>query len=268
LVTYPGDVSTGPTSGSIDLNITAGATFMNENFGIQPTSTVLPQHPSANPFGNANSNADVDTAFVKGLYHLVLNRDADAGGLASWVTALENNTVSFAQVSTTFYHSTEYLTDLVESYYVTYLGRQGDAGGVASWVAALASGATVQQVVFQFLASPEYSTLHSSNVDFVESLYANILGRTGDSGGVTSFVNSLNSGTPRGAIIPIFLGSAEHDERVIQSLYVVFLARQGESSGVQGWLTNLEAGSTTFIDMAAAFAGSGEFVLRAEGAVG
>jgi hypothetical protein len=48
-----------------------------------------------------------DDGFVDMLYHTALNREADAGGRASWVGLLENHTLDRADVLLGFANSVE-----------------------------------------------------------------------------------------------------------------------------------------------------------------
>ena len=70
-----------------------------------------------------------NSAFVSQLYMTVLNRPADAGGLAAWTAALDAGTVTQAQVAHDFMTSPEFYTDLVTGYYQTYLGRARTRAG-------------------------------------------------------------------------------------------------------------------------------------------
>ena len=170
VVTYPGDNPTTPTAVVINANSSTA------NFGLQPESTILPTTPNPAPFAGGGN------AVVEGLYRNILGRDADPAGLANWDAQLKAGE-SATQVANQFFQSSEYLTNVVKSYYQTYLGRAGDPAGVASWVSQLQAGMSEKAVATAFLSSPEYSAKHGTDADFVQSLYANVLGRAGDSAG-------------------------------------------------------------------------------------
>jgi hypothetical protein len=246
--------------------LVAGQNQTGLDFGLQNDSSVLPMAANAAPFGTAPANLDL--AFVTGLYHLVLGRGPDTAGLTSWVNGLQGGALDFAQVVSGFYHSEEYFTRLVESYYEGFLDRAGEESGVAGWVHALQSGRSAQDVARAFFASPEYTALHPDNTDFVRSLYHNVLGREPDPSGLASWVASLDAGVDRATVAASFLTSTEADLRAINALYLAVLARQGESAGVDGWLASLQNGSLSLADLASAFLTSPEFLNRAGSVVG
>src|SRR5262249_5171764 len=79
------------------------------------------------------------SAFVKGRYRHVLNRNPDPTGLNAWVQQLQMG-VSRSQLAAVFWNSAEHRTIEVDFYYQTYLGRPADPAGRTAWVNALLSG--------------------------------------------------------------------------------------------------------------------------------
>jgi hypothetical protein len=79
------------------------------------------------------------TQYVTALYNEVLGRSPDVGS-AGWVGALDNGTLSEAQVAGIFINSGEALRDVVDAYYMAYLVRPADSQGEAGFVKALQSG--------------------------------------------------------------------------------------------------------------------------------
>ncbi|MBV8076430.1 MAG: DUF4214 domain-containing protein, partial [Planctomycetaceae bacterium] len=97
----------------------------------------------------------------------------------------------------------------------------------------------------------------------VESLYENLLGRTGDSAGTAFWTTNLGAGTNRATVAADFIGSTESDTRVIDGDYTAFLARVGETSEVNSWLAQVQNGSMTLPEVAAGIIGSSEYTTRA-----
>jgi hypothetical protein len=234
------------------------------NLGLQPASILTPVEPSAAPFGSSNPN--VATAEIVGLYTLILGRSADAGGLASWLAALNSGT-SIGQIANTFLHSPERLTDEVNSYYQTFLGRAGDPGGIQNWVSAMEAGMTEQQVVNAFLNAPEFSQVHASNTAFIQALYGDMLGRTASAAEVASWNTTLTTGTTRSSVILDIADSAEAQKRAVDSYYVAFLARQTDAAGETFWVDSILSGAETLDGVAASILGSPEFASRAAATV-
>ncbi len=110
-----------------------------------------------------------NTGFVTQLYHDLLGRAPDPGGLAAWTNAIanftnnnsnnEDNNLDFGargDVAFLILSSQEARMDQVESYYQQFLGRMADPGGLASWVGLLQNGKTNEFVVAGIVGSEEY----------------------------------------------------------------------------------------------------------------
>jgi CSLREA domain-containing protein len=95
-----------------------------------------------------------NAGFVTALFQDVLNRQPDAGGLASFEQRLANG-VSRGTVAALIFSSPEYLNDLVASDYQTLLGRTPDPTGAAGFFLALNSGANDAAVEATILGSAE-----------------------------------------------------------------------------------------------------------------
>ncbi|EPX62761.1 hypothetical protein D187_008949 [Cystobacter fuscus DSM 2262] len=118
--------------------------------------------------------------YVKYLYEILLGRVADASGMSTWTTALDNGSRTRVQVQVAFLNSNEYRTyrlatgnytpastmdAMSNTYFVTYayavlLGRDPDASGLAAYVNALQTGTTRGDVVEALVSSNEYKTRH------------------------------------------------------------------------------------------------------------
>ncbi|MCZ8183821.1 MAG: DUF4214 domain-containing protein [Beijerinckiaceae bacterium] len=189
--------------GGQDLTSTAGGFIASQEF--------------ANVYGNL-SNA----AFVSTLYNNVLGRAADAQGLNDWVNLL-NGGMSRASVVVGFSESLEFQisSDIlahsgqVYRIYDSAFNRQADAGGLEGWVNAMYAGAKIGDLVNGFMNSAEFTNAYGpinalSNTDFVNLLYSNVLNRAADSGGLASWVASLDGGTSRASVFLSFSESQEH----------------------------------------------------------
>jgi Domain of unknown function (DUF4214) len=140
--------------------------------------------------GQINATAlDNAHAYVQGLYNDVLGRTGTMAELNAWVNVL--NSQGQAAVANGILRSGESLGRIVDSLYLRFLGRNSDAAGRASWVGRLQQGATLESVEAGFLTSPEY--LGHIDTDFVQSLYINILGRTGSAGELAAWNNQIQT---------------------------------------------------------------------------
>ena len=108
-------------------------------------------------------------------------------------------------------------TTFVTQLYTNLLGRNPDTGGLNTYVNALNSGAvTRKNLVTGFANSSEFTNAAASlsNTAFVNRLYIGVLGRTPDTGGITSWVKALNARSVNKAqVTQAFLSSAEFRNR-------------------------------------------------------
>ncbi|MEC3863263.1 DUF4214 domain-containing protein [Mesobacterium sp. TK19101] len=175
-----------------------------------------------------------NTEFVQLLYQNVLNRAADAGGLANWVDQLDGGATR-AQVVLGFSESPEFITntsveaanftlarnpaswsdEMFRAYHAT-LDRDPDLGGFSGWIEQLANGTPLVNVITGFVNSTEFQNTYGalSNTQFVELLYQNVLNRAADAGGLADWVGQLDGGTSRAQVV---LGFSESPEFIANS---------------------------------------------------
>ncbi|UOA27117.1 DUF4214 domain-containing protein [Pseudosulfitobacter sp. DSM 107133] len=170
-----------------------------------------------------------DSAFVTLLYRNVLDRDPDAGGLAGWLSAMEdgaarlnvvlgfsesrefiNNTAATATAYTIGRDTASWSDDVFRVYQAT-LGRVPDAAGFAGWSDNLVNGTPLVDVVSGFVRSREFQNTYGAldNSDFIELLYQNVLGRAADAGGLAGWLAQLEGGATRAQVVLGFSQSGE-----------------------------------------------------------
>ncbi len=99
-----------------------------------------------------------DEAFLNLLYEEILGRPADPGGIAFWLSRMQDpvDPATRSEVLESFLLSNE---DFVTFLYVELLQRDPDAGGYSFWLAALANGMTRDEAFDAFVNSQEYLAL-------------------------------------------------------------------------------------------------------------
>jgi hypothetical protein len=239
----------------VDVPFTLDTKFSPTAVNLQTSPTLFLPNPTHSP----------SVAYVQGLYHNVLGRDADPDGLNAWVDALSKGTPR-SQIVQAFWQSTEHHADEVDSYYRYYLGRIEGPAEQSSWIEQLNNGLSEDQAVLQFLGSAEYSKLHASNNDFVTALYSQVLGRIPDAAGFSSFLSSLAGGASRSAVASDFLHSDEANELAINSYYFASLKRAPAAAEIDSWL-QLTQGGGALADIAQYFLASDEYVADAQASV-
>jgi streptogramin lyase len=255
------DASGQPTSAQT-VGFTSGGATVADNIFIQATSSILPLTHLANPFGTGNP--DVSTAEVTGLYNIILGRAPDAPGLAGWVGALKDGSLTLTQEATFFLDSTEYESRAITSYYEDFLGRTPAPSEVAGWVDYMQAGHSEEQVAQLFLAGAPYSALHPTNADFIESIYGNVLGRAASALEVLGWENYLNSGGTRAFLVQSAISAS--DTLAVQGFDAIFLGWPPYPEGDAIYVSGLQNG-LTLADVAADFASSFAYIQRANATV-
>src|SRR5262249_47715955 len=146
----------------------------------------------------------------------------------------------------------------VDQLYSQILGRTADAGGRAAFVNALLNGATEQDVAAQLFASGEYQAAHPSDPVFIAALYQQLLSRDPSNAEISGWVQALQNGLSRNAVIRAFLTSSEFYTNIILCDYKSLLNRDADAAGEQAWLSALTSGRMTLQNMTEAFLASGE----------
>ena len=101
--------------------------------------------------------------------------------------------------------------------YKAAFDRIPDLGGLGFWIASADAGVTGLEIAQGFINSPEFLVMYganSTNADFVDRLYLNILDRPGEQVGRDYWIETLNSGAPREAILLDFSESPENQANV------------------------------------------------------
>lgn len=101
--------------------------------------------------------------------------------------------------------------------YKAAFDRIPDLGGLGFWIASMDIGVTGIEVAQGFINSAEFLAMYgadSSNADFVDRLYLNILDRPGETAGRNYWINALDNGADRAAILLDFSESVENQANV------------------------------------------------------
>ncbi len=163
--------------------------------------------------------------FVELVYANVLGRPGEPAGVAFWVTALNDGTLSRGQVMNGFSEGEEFrlrtgtsqaamtpVAHQIERLYRSYFLRGADQGGLDFWLEQFASGADLGTLSGEFAVSTEFVNAYGEldNAGFIDRIYENVLGRPGEPDGVAFWLGALNDGTlNRGQVMIGFSESAE-----------------------------------------------------------
>ncbi|HVX63016.1 MAG TPA: DUF4214 domain-containing protein, partial [Pirellulales bacterium] len=201
--------------------------------------------------------------FINQLYHDLLGREVDAGGLTYWDAQLAAGLprgVMALQIEQTL----EYAQRTVSSVYSRYLHRAADPGGLSFFSQLFLQGVTVEQMSAMLAGSTEFYTVQGggTNDGFLNALYEDALGRPVDPDGLAWGSAQLAGGVSRTTVALQVLSTTEYRQDVVQAAYQQFLGRAADPGGLSYWVGQLQAGATDQ-QLNAGLAGSEEYYDRA-----
>jgi hypothetical protein len=139
--------------------------------------------------------------------------------------------------------TTEYYGNVVEFTYQRYLDRTADIGGFAYFVDGWRNKTfTLELVTAVIVGSSEYYALHdSSDVDFVNAAYFDILGRQADSAGRAYFL-TIAAAYGRTMVAGVLAQSPENRRAEIRFAIDSYLGRAPADPEVELFVTALQNG--------------------------
>jgi len=167
--------------------------------------------------------------------------------------------------------------DQIVRLYRAVFGRTPDAEGFAFWTTQYAGGASLESIATSFTESPEWNARYGaelSNGAFVDAIYRNVLGRTGDAEGRRFWLDAIDSG--RLSRVQVLISVSESpeniaatgtnepirsDEAQILRLYQAAFGRSPDAGGFAFWAGQYRGGRA-LESIAGDFVGSDEWASR------
>lgn len=107
-------------------------------------------------------------------------------------------------------------TGVLARLYQAAFARVPDQGGLSYWQEQYEAGASLEAIAANFISSAEFQGLYSdtlsSNQAFVEALYANVLGRSPDAGGLAYWTERMDNGLTQAQTLAFMADSQENRE--------------------------------------------------------
>jgi hypothetical protein len=232
--------SLGPAGSAVTLVVTRVLPTPYDNIAVESAASNLT--------GNA---AIVQSLFVQFLHRAGdMTNAQDAGG---WVSLLDHG-APLSTVANGVIRSQEALGWQVEGLYQRLLGRDAVANEQAAWAFQIQHGQTLESVTKQILDSPEYQNRFSSDADFVQALYRELLHRNGSDAEVAGWRSALPT-SGRAGVVQGFVTSLEFRMDEIGEDYTQLLHRSPSAAEVAAWL----AAGIDALSMNVLFATSPEF---------
>lgn len=210
-------------------------------------------------FANHGNNAD---SFVQALYQDLLGRTPQGSEAAGWVAQV--NAGNRGGVVSGFLGSREFQVDEVQGLYSSLLRRTADSGGLDHFTNLLSQGQDLRAAEREIVMSTEYYT-SAQNILFVQSLYHDVLGRSGDGAAeLGAWLAQLNSGTSRTSVASAFTNSVENQMHIVRNLYQRLLARDADAGGL-AYFVNILNQRGHVNDVISGITGSDEYYARNQG---
>ncbi|HVA50216.1 MAG TPA: DUF4214 domain-containing protein [Pirellulales bacterium] len=197
--------------------------------------------------------------YVTAVYHDVLGRAPDAGGLTYWSNLLDSG-AAISSVAEAIAHSDEYYANFViKPTYLKLLGRPADAAGVTYWTGQMDAGVTDQELEADLVSSAEfYNNAGGTNLAWIDAVYKLLLGRPADANGESFWTSQFAAGLTLNGAAQGIAGSQENNTQLINDDYFHYLGRPADTGGLNYWLAQFAAGKTNE-DVIAGFTGSAEY---------
>jgi Domain of unknown function (DUF4214) len=230
------------------------------------------------------SSSVIDTVVVPDFLrqNLISGLPSSTGSLSGPAISDQLSAIDRLQfIDGTMYYDVGSPAAAVARMYQAALGRAPDPVGLSAWVTSMQAGASIVQLANGFIGSAEFQTRFpgaaQSALAFVTQLYANVLHRAPDAGGLGFWVNQLQTGAQTQAqVLAGFSESLENqtasqllmnkglwvaDEQTasVARLYYAALARTPDANGLSFWASRLHSGATTLTQEANSFTASAEF---------
>jgi hypothetical protein len=143
------------------------------------------------------------------------------------------------------------------------LNRPADFGGETGWTRFIQQGGTAEQVMANFLSSPEYfdhatalSASPNPDANFIQTMYLQLLGRPGSGSEINGWLGKLPTLGRNGVAAALLASQEARTDQVLQ-FYVTLLHRTTRpgASELAFWLNT----SLDLLGMEVQFAASQEF---------
>lgn len=201
-------------------------------------------------------------SFADAAYNDFMGRDATASEQNNWVQRIAAGSTRY-QLVAELAESDEWAANVVDGMYLDTLGRTPDAEGRGFWIDQLRNGTSVARMAALFYGSPEYIAQEGNQLDkWIADLYAELLGRQPDSGGLSYWLSETDR-TTSGSVALRFYQSDESRRARVQALYAALLGRGSDVSGEDYWAEILLNGDD--LALAASLAASDEYFDNAAG---
>jgi len=168
--------------------------------------------------GGNYAHTDNVSAWIRTLYRDVLNREAAAAEVASWLGAVDRGEVVLEQIANVMMNAPESRANVIHGVYQALLGRDADAGALASF----ANYQSREEIMLALMGSGEYLARNGGTLEgFIRGAYRDLAGIDPlPTASLNQWINLINTGTPASALPTALIASAEfYNKQVVELLF-------------------------------------------------
>lgn len=192
--------------------------------------------------------------FATQQYRDFLSREGSAAEISRWTQDLSSGQSTRAEMVAALFNSDEFQDSAaaIARLYRAYFNRIPDYPGLQYWIGRFQDGTPLNTISQAFASSPEFINTYGNldNRGFATLVYQNVLGRNPDNGGLNFWVDQLQNGISRGAMMIGFSESPEYRTLSYNSILVIMmhigmLQRSPEQSSFDSWINELDQGRSS-----------------------
>ncbi|MBR3357311.1 MAG: leucine-rich repeat protein [Solobacterium sp.] len=286
--------SSDPTAVTVDQN---GRVTAVADHGIEQPSQAVITVTTKDGGYTASCTVTVEdpiNQFVRRLYRLCFDREAEESGFNTWTTVLKNRSYTAARAVVGFFLSDEMKAldlepeEFVERCYLVMMDRESDEGGMKTWSDCLDAGMSELFILSGFIGSGEFQAICADTgievgtikiteardmnfgiTAFVSRCYTEVLERTAEAEGLNTWCGYIFKDANRKANAiwvasngffhsPEYLAKHTSDAEYVHTLYRTFFGRDEDEGGYKTWMGELAKGKSRDYVMSG-FSNSKEF---------
>jgi Domain of unknown function (DUF4214) len=238
--------------------VTVGLLLGSAALSAAPASALPPTHVADCTGSASPARRWVALVYIRALFRCESGPDSELG-----IMHFDPDSVRGSYTRGVF-RSTEASRKWAAQAFELFLGRNPDASGSAFWTNRLHTGTRYDEFESGLIGSNEYFHREgSTNANFVDGAYQDLLQRTPSVGETAYWVGRLTAGANRGSVTLTIDRSSER-RRIIADLwgYGYVLHRSASSADLNFWAAKQATGIDQ-LDLSAAFTASPEAIRKA-----
>jgi len=209
--------------------------------------------------GAPNAEASVKApenqpAFVNQIFQDLYGRGPDASELETNIVALQQGTITRAQLATTLFQSAEFHENaaFLVKLYLSIMKHDPQFDQWSQILKVMHDGATQDDALSAFMNTPEYASAFPQSLSdgaMVGRLFQQMFDRSANAGELDAWGAKMTQGTSRRTVLEALLRNPEFDQHVSNKVnanlvYLAFLRRAGSPSEIARTAESFKSGAS------------------------